>query len=96
MSLRLSTEYEIAGHPSTGSFIDPSCRRRPASRGERGWIPAFAGMTEASCQSVTQFVPAQVFSKKDTKSMKLGTLNIRILRVLRELRDAVDFLVARD
>jgi hypothetical protein len=40
--------------------------------GVRGWIPGFAGMTEASCQFVAQTVPADVFSKDDTKSTKFG------------------------
>jgi hypothetical protein len=39
---------------------------------EGGWIPAFAGMTEASCQFVAQIVLAHVHSKKDTKSTKFG------------------------
>jgi len=43
-------------------------------------------MTETSCQFVAQIVPAHVFSKKDTKSTKLGILLNRNLRVLRDLR----------
>ena len=29
-----------------------------------GWIPAFAGMTEPSCQVVARIIPAHVFSKE--------------------------------
>ena len=72
-TLRSSTEYEIAALPAPhGCSLDSSCRRRPASRGGRGWIPAFAGMTEASCQFVGQIVPAQVFSKENAKITKFG------------------------
>ena len=39
-------------------------------QGGRGWIPAFAGMTDASYEFVAQIVPAQVFSKKVTKVAK--------------------------
>src|SRR5512147_1802641 len=60
-----------------GSSLDSSCRRRPASRDGRGWIPAFAGMTEASCQFVAQTVPAHVSTKEDTKRAKAGIIIIR-------------------
>jgi hypothetical protein len=93
MSLRSSTEYEIAG-PCTPRFVMPAQAGIQGTEG--GWIPAFAGMTEGLCQFVGQIVLAHVFSKKDTKSTKFGTLNIRTLRGLRELRGAVDFLMARD
>ena len=38
-------------------------------QGSEGWIPAFAGMTDASsCDFVGQTVPAQVFSKETRKN----------------------------
>jgi hypothetical protein len=32
--------------------------------GGMGWIPAFAGMTEPSCQVVARIIPAHVISKE--------------------------------
>jgi hypothetical protein len=51
-----------------------------------GWIPAFAGMTEALWQFVAQIVLAHVFSKELTKDMKVSDNNFSELRVLRVLR----------
>ena len=61
---------------STGSFIDPSCRRRacpgldpgPASKGGRGWISAFAGMTKPSCQVVATIISKYLFSNETRTS----------------------------
>jgi hypothetical protein len=41
---------------------------KAAFRGERGWIPAFAGMTEA--YAVNQIGLAHLFSRGDMKSTK--------------------------
>ena len=58
-----------------------------ASRGVRGWIPAFAGMTETSCRFVAWIVPAQL-SNEHMKSTKFRVLTFRHLR---DLRGAFDF-----
>jgi hypothetical protein len=55
-----------------------------------GWIPAFAGMTETSCQFVARIIPAHVFSKEHTKGhevrKKRALFFFFYLRVLRALR----------
>ena len=65
MSLRSSTEYEIAAPLHAPRFVMPAKAGIQATEG--GWIPAFAGMTEALCQFVAQIVLAHVFSKEATK-----------------------------
>src|SRR4026207_655818 len=45
-------------------------------REERGWIPAFAGMTEESTQFVAQIVPVRVFSKESTHDIAVRSLTL--------------------
>jgi hypothetical protein len=80
MSSRSPTEYENTAPLHAPRFVMPAQAGIQATEG--GWIPAFAGMTEALCQFVIQVALAHVFSKKDTKSTQLGALVIRTLRVL--------------
>jgi len=35
----------------------------------RGWIPAFAGMTDASCQVIAQILTADVFSQETQRAL---------------------------
>jgi hypothetical protein len=73
MLLSSNRHYRPGGNP--GLFL-----------AELAWIPAFAGMTELGGFFVLEIIFVCVFSKENTKSTKLGILNTRNLRVLRDLR----------
>ena len=64
--------YKVCcGIPSTA--LSPALFVMPAQagiQGRRGWIPAFAGMAEASCQFVAQILLARLCSNEITKDSR--------------------------
>ncbi len=78
MSLRSSTEYEIAAPCTPTRFVMPAKAGIQATAG--GWIPAFAGMTEALWEFVARIKVARVFSKKATKITKVESRKIQLVR----------------
>ena len=81
-------KLQLLQHP----IVPPLIRHAGEGRhpgGGRGWIPAFAGMTEPSCQFVARILPAHVFSKESTKDTKGSDNDYSDLRALRVLRGDV-------
>jgi hypothetical protein len=87
MSLRSPTDYEngwLPLHMLLCSNRHSRARGNPGSfSAELAWIPAFAGMTEPWCLIIAKIIPAQVFSKEDTKGSDDQISELRALRVLR-------------